>query len=78
MQNNQLKMLDQKLKILIRLEEYKKEMIKKPDIDNYIKLYLDVITALKIWDDDSQVINLSASKQYVNDNPATEITIYKI
>ena len=35
-------------------------------------------TLLKIWDDDSQVINLSASKQYVNDNPATEITIYKI
>ncbi len=51
---------------------------KKPDIDNYIKLYLDVLTTLKIWDDDSQVINLSASKQYVNDNPATEITIYKI
>tara|TARA_R100000808_G_scaffold6416_1_gene19076 strand:- start:181 stop:600 length:420 start_codon:yes stop_codon:yes gene_type:complete len=48
------------------------------DLDNLVKIYLDILTLLKVWDDDSQVINLSASKQYVNDNPATEITIYKI
>ena len=51
---------------------------KKPDIDNFVKFYLDVLTALKVWNDDSQVINLSASKQYTEKDPRTEITIYKI
>ena len=48
----------------------------KPDIDNHIKLYMDCLG--DIWKDDCQVINISASKQWVNDSPCTQITIYKV
>ena len=46
------------------------------DIDNYIKFYLD--SMCDIWKDDCQVINISASKRWVESDPATEIIVYKI
>lgn len=36
----------------------------KPDCDNMVKLLLDVMTGLHIWDDDSQVAHLEVSKFY--------------
>ena len=38
--------------------------LSKPDLDNMIKLVLDVMTKSGYWKDDSQVIELSASKNY--------------
>ena len=52
--------------------------IQKPDIDNYIKLYCDVLTNCGIWKDDSQIINISASKHWVDNNPCTKITVFKL
>ena len=49
----------------------------KPDIDNYIKFYMDCFND-KIWEDDSQVINISSSKRYSNSEPKTEVHIYQL
>jgi crossover junction endodeoxyribonuclease RusA len=38
----------------------------KPDLDNMIKLVLDVMTKSGYWKDDSQVIELSSSKNYAD------------
>lgn len=45
----------------------------KPDCDNLEKFYLDCMTGI-LWDDDSQVVNLSSRKEY-SEKPRTEITI---
>ena len=47
--------------------------IKKPDIDNLIKFYLDVMND-EVFDDDKQIVVISAEKEY-SDNPRTEIII---
>lgn len=47
--------------------------VKKPDVDNLIKLYLDVLTGI-VWDDDNCVALGSAVKVYSN-SPKTEIII---
>lgn len=36
----------------------------KPDCDNMVKLLLDVMTDIHIWNDDSQVAHLEVSKFY--------------
>lgn len=38
--------------------------LKKPDLDNLAKLPLDVLTKLKYFSDDSQVVNLLVTKEY--------------
>ena len=38
----------------------------KPDIDNYIKAILDALTKAQYWQDDHQVIQLWARKEFVN------------
>ena len=38
----------------------------KPDLDNLVKLILDVITKSGYWKDDSQVIELSVCKNYAD------------
>jgi Holliday junction resolvase RusA-like endonuclease len=47
--------------------------ITRPDIDNYIKLVLDALNGYA-WEDDSQIIILSAVKRY-GDISQIEITI---
>lgn len=47
---------------------------KKPDLDNYVKFYLDCLNGIA-WKDDSQVVDIVASKRYV-EVPRTEIEIY--
>lgn len=37
---------------------------KKPDIDNLNKAVSDAITDIGLWEDDSQVYSISASKYY--------------
>lgn len=49
---------------------------KKPDVDNLVKFYLDVLNDLVI-DDDKQVVEITATKNYSN-NPQTIITIEKL
>ena len=49
---------------------------KRPDIDNYVKFYLDVMQMNKlVYLDDSQVIELSAKKIYNDKESFTEIII---
>lgn len=36
----------------------------KPDIDNYVKSFMDTLTDVGWWNDDSQVVSLEASKQW--------------
>lgn len=51
---------------------------KKPDVDNLAKAVLDVCTALRIWHDDAQVVDLRIRKVYHRDKggtPGLELTI---
>lgn len=48
--------------------------LKKPDIDNYIKLVCDALNGIA-WEDDNVIANLVAVKIY-DDNPRTEVHIY--
>lgn len=49
---------------------------KKPDLDNYIKFYLDVMNGL-VYSDDNQVVELHCVKKY-SDKPRTEIKISEV
>jgi Holliday junction resolvase RusA-like endonuclease len=40
--------------------------MKKPDVDNLAKLPLDVLTKMKYFSDDSQVVNLCVTKGYAD------------
>jgi len=46
---------------------------KKPDLDNMVKFVKDCLNG-EVWHDDSQVVNLSARKQYCGVT-GTEITV---
>ena len=50
--------------------------ITKPDVDNYIKGIKDALKSV-IWKDDSQVVELHASKYY-SQNPRIEIEIKEL
>lgn len=50
--------------------------IVKPDIDNYTKMILDGLNGIT-WQDDSQVVMLSANKYY-SDDPRVEIEIREL
>ena len=39
----------------------------KPDIDKLVRAILDAATSASAWDDDSQVVYISARKQYADD-----------
>ena len=55
------------------LNSYK---ITKPDLDNYIKFYMDCLD--QFWEDDNQVVIINSSKYYANKKPRTEIMIFEI
>lgn len=46
----------------------------KPDIDNYVKAVLDVLNGL-MWEDDSQIISVYATKQWAEENEEGYFTI---
>lgn len=50
---------------------------KKPDIDNIVKVYLDALNHYA-WNDDKQVIEVSASKAYGEGEGRVEVTIREI
>lgn len=51
----------------------------KPDVDNYAKGVLDAITKDgRFWHDDSQVLDLTASKRWTLGAPHIEVTIIQL
>ena len=48
--------------------------IKRPDVDNYVKFYMDCMNKV-VYLDDSQVIELRATKEYDDKESYTEIII---
>lgn len=70
--------------IYVKIEAYlKKPKInkspfptKKPDIDNIVKSILDGLNG-KAWEDDKQVVKLTASK-YWSDSPRVEVMIKEV
>lgn len=48
--------------------------LKKPDIDNYVKLVCDALNGIA-WEDDNVIANLVAVKMY-DEQPRTEVHIY--
>ncbi len=53
-----------------------KPHIKRPDLDNLVKLVKDALNGI-FWNDDSQIFSMNVSKKY-SDCPSTEITISTI
>ena len=51
-----------------------KYVIKKPDIDNYLKSIMDGMNGI-IYKDDNQIASINIIKKYVIDNPNSEIEI---
>ena len=49
-------------------------VIKKPDIDNYLKSVMDGMNSI-IYKDDNQIASINIIKKYVIENPNTEIEI---
>ena len=49
---------------------------KRPDVDNCVKFVMDALTTAGFWEDDSQVYQLVATKQY--GEPRTEIFIEQV
>ena len=46
----------------------------KPDLDNYIKLYLDAANDAGVWHDDAQVVEILAQKVYAPDYREPNVT----
>lgn len=47
----------------------------RPDIDNMCKILLDRMTALRFFNDDSEIVSLTASKRYVEEGESPNVTI---
>lgn len=61
-------------KKFLELEKEQTPVIKKPDLDNYVKNILDCMTRAQFWKDDSQICEIRARKIY-SKNPRWEILI---
>ena len=48
----------------------------KPDVDNYVKSFLDGLNGI-VWQDDSQIVSLTAKKAY-SDRPRIELEVYEV
>ena len=57
-----------------KLELNGQYVIKKPDIDNYLKSVMDAMNSI-VYKDDSQIASISIIKKYVIDNANIEIEI---
>lgn len=52
---------------------------KRPDLDNYVKAILDLITHVgDVWRDDNQVCELRALKIYGGHRPRTEVEVWDL
>lgn len=52
------------------------EPLKRPDMDNLIKTVLDGLNGIA-YEDDKQIIKISAEKHWADDEPRTEILVYE-
>ena len=50
------------------------EPLKRPDMDNLIKTVLDALNGIA-YDDDKQIVRISAEKHWAEDQPRTEISV---
>ena len=50
--------------------------ISRPDLDNFIKIILDSL--IDFWNDDAQVVKLTAGKYYTRFEPSIKVSIQEI
>ena len=50
----------------------------RPDLDNMVKMVLDILTKWEIWEDDAQVVSIQAEDYYCgkNEEPHTIFQLY--
>jgi len=63
-------------KKLAEAEEGTLRLVTKPDVDNYVKGIKDALNKV-IWNDDSQVVDLTVSKFY-SESPRVEVLVEKL
>lgn len=51
--------------------------LSRPDIDNYLKFYMDCLNEV-VWSDDCQIIAIHSCKVYADGKPKTEIIITRV
>ncbi len=51
-----------------------KSPVTRPDIDNYLKLYMDAMNKV-FWEDDSQIVVAHARKRYISENEIPNVAI---
>jgi len=65
-----------RLKSVLEKSELERWNITRPDIDNYIKFFLDLMNGI-VYVDDAQIVSSQAYKIY-SDRPRTEIEVTKL
>ena len=47
----------------------------KPDVDNFLKAALDVLTKAELWEDDHQITTVKADKSWAKNEPCIRLSV---
>lgn len=67
-----------RVRVRFYIEKPRTSKLSRPrgDIDNYLKAILDAITKKGYWQDDDEIVSLTADKAFTTDGGRVEVEIY--